>query len=165
VSRAGGRIDRYIGLDLMIGRRGEGGPAFDAAGGLLGMATAGPQGRGLVIPAATIDRIVGKLLETGRIARGWLGLSMRPIALDPAAPSGQKRGLMVMQVAPGGPAAAAGLMPGDIIVELAGVPVDRLRLITELLGEDSSGREIESGVIRAGAPMRVTVTVGERPAS
>ena len=82
VSRAGGQIDRYIGLDLMIGARGEGGPVFDAAGGLLGMATAGPDRRGLVIPAATIDRVIGPLLATGRIARGWLGLGMQPIALD-----------------------------------------------------------------------------------
>src|SRR3954467_5194945 len=125
VSQAGGQIDHHIGLDLMIGARGEGGPVFDAAGGLLGMATAGPHRRGLVIPTATIDRVIGPLLATGRIARGWLGLGMQPIALDDdlATQSGHRRGLMVMQVAPGGPAASAGLMPGDIIVELAGTPV------------------------------------------
>lgn len=171
VSRAGGQIDHYIGLDLMIGARGEGGPVFDAAGGLLGMATAGPDRRGLVIPAATIDRVIGPLLATGRIARGWLGLGMQPIALDgdPATQSGNggagnRRGLMVMQVAPGGPAAAAGLMPGDIIVELAGMPVGRLRRFAHVLGPDSIGRDIELALIRAGAPKRVTVTIGERPA-
>src|SRR5690242_3373567 len=110
VSRVGGQIDRHIGLDLMVGARGEGGPVFDAAGGLLGMATAGPDRRGLVIPAATIDRVIEPLLATGRIARGWLGLGMQPIALDDdlAAQSGKSRGFMVMQVAPGGPAADAG---------------------------------------------------------
>lgn len=165
VSRAGGQIDRYIGLDLMIGARGEGGPVFDAAGGLLGMATAGPDRRGLVIPATTIDRVIGPLLMTGRIARGWLGLGLQPIALDddPATQSGHRRGLMVMQVAPGGPAASAGLMPGDIIVELAGTPFGRLRRIAHLLGPDSIGRDIELGLIRAGAPQRVTVTISERP--
>ena len=166
VSRAGGQIDRYIGLDLTIGVRGEGGPVFDAAGGLLGIAAAGPGGRGLVIPAATIERVIGTLLETGRIARGWLGLSLQPIALgdDPAAHSGHKRGLMVMQVAPNGPAAVAGLLPGDIVVELAGTSVGRLRRIAQLLGNDSIGREIEIALIRAGAPMRATVTIAERPA-
>src|SRR4051794_33869666 len=165
VSRAGGQIDRYIGIDLMIGARGEGGPVFDAAGGLLGMATAGPDRRGLVIPAATIDRVIGPLLATGRIARGWLGLGMQPVALDDDLPnqSGHRRGLMVMQVAPGGPAASAGLMPGDIIVELAGTPVGRLRRIAHLLGPDSIGRDIELGLIRAGALQRVTVKIGERP--
>src|SRR5919199_2707378 len=115
----------------MIGARGEGGPVFEAGGGLLGMATAGPDRRGLVIPAATIDRVIGPLLATGRIARGWLGLGPQPVALDDdlAAQSGNRRGLMVMQVAPGGPAASAGLMPGDIIVDLAGTPVGRLRRI------------------------------------
>src|SRR4051794_173628 len=96
VSRAGGQINRYIGLDLLIGTRSEGGPVFGAAGGLLGMATAGPHRRGLVIPAATIDRVIGPLLTTGRIARGWLGLGMQPIALDDdlATQSGHSRGLM-----------------------------------------------------------------------
>src|SRR3954468_13642361 len=165
VSRAGGPIDRYIGIDLLIGARGEGGPVFDAAGGLLGMATAGPDKRGLVIPTATIDHVIGPLLATGRIARGWLGLSMQPIALDDdlATQSGNRRGLMVMQVAAGGPAAGAGLMPGDIIVELAGTPVGRSRRIAELLGPDSIGRDIELRLIRAGRPKRVTVTIGERP--
>ena len=82
VSRAGGQIDRHIGLDLVIGARGEGGPVFDAAGSLLGISTAGPDRRGLVIPVATIDRVIEPLLATGRIARGWLGLAMQPIALD-----------------------------------------------------------------------------------
>jgi S1-C subfamily serine protease len=91
---------------------------------------------------------------------------MQPIALDddPAAQSCHSRGLMVMQVTPGGPAAEAGLMPGDIIVELAGTPAGRLRRIAQLLGPDSIGRGIELGLIRAGAPKRVTVTIGERPA-
>jgi S1-C subfamily serine protease len=166
ISRAGGQIDRHIGLDLMVGARGEGGPVFDAAGGLLGMATAGPDGRGLVIPAATIDRVLGPLLATGRIARGWLGLGMQPIALDDdlAAQSGNRRGLMVMQVAPGGPAAGAGLIPGDIIVEIAGAPVGRLRRIAQLLGPDSIGGDIELGLIRAGTPKRITLTISERPA-
>ena len=166
VSRAGGQIDHYIGLDLMIGARGEGGPVFDAAGGLLGMAAAGPNRRGLVIPAATIDRGIGPLLATGRIARGWLGLGMQPIALDDdlATQSGHSRGLMVMQVAPGGPAAGAGLMPGDIIVELGGTPIGRLRRIAHLLGPDSIGRDIDLALIRAGTSKRVTLTIGERPA-
>src|SRR3954453_4438182 len=90
---------------------------------------------------------------------------MQPVALDDdlATQSGQRRGLMVMQVASGGPAARAGLMPGDIIVELAGTPVGRFRPIAPLPGHDSFGRDIELGLIRAGAPQRVTLTIGERP--
>jgi S1-C subfamily serine protease len=167
VSRAGGQLDRRIGLDLMIGARSEDGPVFNAAGGLLGMATAGPDRRGLVIPAATIERVIGPLLATGHIARGWLGLGMQPIALDNdlAAQSGKKRGLMVMKVAPGiSPAAGAGLMPGDIIIELAGMPVGRVQHIAHLLGPDSIGHDIELGLMRAGAPKSVMITVGERPA-
>src|SRR5258708_6181375 len=68
-SRRGGRIDRRIGLDLDLSSREEGGPVIDAAGAVLGMSTAGPRGRALVIPASTIDRLLPPLLATGRIPR------------------------------------------------------------------------------------------------
>ena len=72
-SRGGGRIDRRITLDLHLSGGEEGGPVVDAAGALLGMSTAGPRGRALVIPASTVDRILPPLIQTGRVARGWLG--------------------------------------------------------------------------------------------
>jgi len=64
-SSAGGRIDRYIVLDLRLARAEEGGPVLDAAGGRLGITTFGPRAKVLVIPAATIERIVPALLRTG----------------------------------------------------------------------------------------------------
>ena len=71
-SLAGGRIDRRIVLDADLSSGEEGGPVLDAAGGLLGMSTAGPRGRALVIPAATIERVLTPLLATGRSsAVGW----------------------------------------------------------------------------------------------
>src|SRR5205814_8481147 len=103
-SLAGGHINRRISLDFLIGRSEEGGPVLDASGGLLGMSTAGPGGRALVIPAVTIERLLDPLLAKGRIDRGWLGLALHPVTLPEATrtESGQQRGLMVMQVAPDG---------------------------------------------------------------
>src|SRR5271169_2129558 len=78
-SRAGGRIDRRIGLDVRLGRGEEGGPVLDAAGGLLGISTLGPRRRVLVIPTATVERVLEPLLTKGRIARGWRGAAVQPV--------------------------------------------------------------------------------------
>ena len=79
-SQAGGKIDALLRLDVRLGTD-EGGPVLDAGGGLLGMSTAGPRRRALVIPAATIDRVLDPLLAEGRIARGWLGVGLQPVAV------------------------------------------------------------------------------------
>jgi S1-C subfamily serine protease len=76
-SSRGGLIDRRIVLDVRLARREEGGPVFDAAGGCLGMSTFGPRGQVIVIPAATLERVVPQLARDGRIARGWLGVGCR----------------------------------------------------------------------------------------
>src|SRR5713101_3051599 len=79
-SLLGGRIDRRISLDLAISRAEEGGPVVTAAGALLGMSTAGPRGRALVIPATTVERVLDPLLAAGGIDRGWRGLGLHPVA-------------------------------------------------------------------------------------
>src|SRR5262249_28745435 len=78
-SRAGGRIDRRISLDLTLSAREEGGPVLDAAGGVLGISTLGPRGRVLVIPSSTVDGVIEPLLSKGRIERGWLGVTLQPV--------------------------------------------------------------------------------------
>ncbi len=165
-SLLGGRIDRRISLDLAISRAEEGGPVVTAAGGLLGMSTAGPRGRALVIPAATVERILDPLLSAGRIERGWLGVALHPVALPDAAKAehAQDRGLMVMQVAPGGPAEKAGVLAGDILIAVDGAPASRPNAVARQLGPESVGKEIELRLIRAGALLVVAATVTARPA-
>src|SRR5580698_7019435 len=101
-SMAGGRIDTLIRLDARLGAD-EGGPVLDQSGALLGMSTSGPRRRALVIPAATIARVVDPLLEQGHIARGWLGVGLQPVAVPGAlqAATGQARGAMVLQLVAG----------------------------------------------------------------
>jgi len=165
-SRTGGRIDRRISLDLVISRAEEGGPVVAATGGLLGMATAGPRGRALVIPAATVERILDPLLTAGRIDRGWLGVALHPVALPDAAKAehAQDRGLMVMQVAPGGPAAQAGIVAGDILIAVDGAPASHPSAIARQLGSESIGTQIECRLIRAGSLQVVAAAVMARPA-
>jgi S1-C subfamily serine protease len=164
-SFAGGHIDRRISLDFLIGRGEEGGPVVDATGHLLGMSTAGPGGRALVIPAATIERVLDPLLAGARIERGWLGLALHPVALPDAMKTegGPQRGLMVMQVAPDGPCAKAGVLAGDILVTVDGAPASRPREIARRFGPDSIGREVELRIVRSGAPQTLTVTITARP--
>jgi S1-C subfamily serine protease len=165
-SLAGGHIDRRITLDFLIAPAEEGGPVLDAAGNLLGMSTAGPGGRALVIPAATVEQVLDPLLRTGRVDRGWLGVALHPVALPDAVKTeaGQDRGLMVMRVAPGGPAAAAGVLSGDILVAVGGDPASRPRELAGHLGPDSIGKAVELQIVRSGALQKLTATITPRPA-
>jgi S1-C subfamily serine protease len=165
-SQAGGRIDALLRLDVRLGTD-EGGPVLDSGGQLLGMSTAGPRRRALAIPAATIDRVLDPLLVEGRVARGWLGVGLQPVmvpeTLRPAA--GQDSGMMVMSLASGGPAATAGVLPGDILLDLDGTPVRRMRALAAAMGPDQIGKSVALRLLRAGAVQTLAVTIAARPAA
>jgi S1-C subfamily serine protease len=164
-SRAGGRIDRRITLDMAVSRREEGGPVLDAAGGLLGISTLGPRGSVLVIPRSTIDVVLEPLLSKGRVERGWLGVAVQPVLVPEAvqAAAGQSRGLMVMGVSKDGPAAQAAVHVGDILVAIGGESVASSAMVAQRLGPDSVGRQVELRLIRAGQLLALSATVGVRP--
>jgi S1-C subfamily serine protease len=166
-SSHGGLIDRRIVLDVSLARREEGGPVLDAAGAYLGMSTFGPRGQVIAIPTATIERIVPLLLKDGRIARGWLGVALQAVAVPDALreTAGQSSGLMVMSVVEDGPAAQAGIVPGDIILTVDGTSTHRFRNIARLFGPDSIGRKADLRLIRSGAVMTVQTTIAERRAA
>jgi S1-C subfamily serine protease len=166
-SSRGGLIDRRIVLDLRLASREEGGPVLDAAGSCLGMSTFGPRGQVIAIPTATIERIVPLLLENGRIARGWLGVALQPVAVPDALreAAGQSSGLMVMSVVADGPAALAGIVAGDIVLSVDGTSTHRFRKIARHFGSDSIGRKADLRLIRGGAMITVPATIAERPAA
>jgi S1-C subfamily serine protease len=167
VSSRGGRIDRRIILDLHVARSEEGGPVLDANGALLGISTLGPRRQVLVIPAATVERIIPLLQSDGRVARGWLGVAVQPVAVPDALQEkvGQAHGFMVMSAVAEGPAAKAGVVPGDIVVAIDGEPIRRYRKFAARLGPESIGRTIELSVIRGGAVVSVKATITARPAA
>lgn len=166
-SSRGGLIDRRIALDVRLARSEEGGPIFDAAGSCIGMSTFGPRGQVLVIPAATIDRIVPTLLKDGRVARGWLGVALQAVAVPDALREtvDQSSGLMVMSVVENGPAAQAGIVAGDIILSVDGTSTRQFRKIARHFGSENIGRKAELRVIRSGAVITVKTTIAERPAA
>ena len=166
-SMAGGRIDRLIGLDARLSGQEEGGPVLDAAGRLLGMSTLGPRRRVLVIPAVTVNRVLAPLLAEGQVARGWLGLGLQPVSIPAAwqAPAGMDAGLMVISLVAQGAAEMAGVLPGDILLAVDGVPAPHPRAVAKALGATSVGKTVTLRLLRGGAPMDLGATVAASPAA
>ncbi|MBZ9742265.1 MULTISPECIES: S1C family serine protease [unclassified Mesorhizobium] len=158
-SMRGGTIDRRINLAVGTGGRFEGGPVLDAKGALIGMLLFGPRGRALVMPYETIERAVATLREKGHVARGYLGAGLHPVRDRDA------KGAMVMSLDDNGPAKAAGLSLGDIIVAWNGEAVHGPRELIRKLGPDSAGVSVTLGVVRGGEQRDVRLTVGEKPLS
>src|SRR5882724_700166 len=164
-SMAGGRIDRHVVLDIELSRAEEGGPVLDASGKRLGISTFGPRGRVLVIPSSTVTRAVEQLAAHGRVARGWLGVGLQPVAVPEALreQAGEDAGAMVMSIAPQSPAAKAGLVAGDIVLTVNGMPARRLRRLAATLSE--IGRTAELRVARGGTVLSLKAAIEARPAA
>ncbi|MER8866778.1 S1C family serine protease [Mesorhizobium sp. M0751] len=158
-SMRGGTIDRRINLAVNAGGRFEGGPVLDAKGGLIGMLLFGPRRRALVMPYETIERAVTTLREKGHVARGYLGAGLHPVR------NGDTQGAMVMSLDDNGPAKAAGLSLGDIIVSWNAETVHGPRELIRKLGPDSAGALVTLGVVRGGENREVSLTIGEKPLS
>jgi S1-C subfamily serine protease len=164
-SRGGGRIDQRIALDIRLQRTEEGGPVLDAAGALIGMSTLGRPGEVLAIPTATLERIVPQLLANGRVARGWLGVALRPVAVPDALveQAGQRVAMMVMSLAEQGPAANAGVTAGDLLLTIDGIALRDMRQLLARLSEDNVGKSVELRLIRGGHIIKLDTQIGTRP--
>lgn len=168
-SQCGGRIDQLIRLDLDLGHAAEGGPVFDARGGLIGMSTFGPRNQVLVIPHATISRVVRQLAAHGRVARGWLGVGVQPVMIPGEADKGDDKGgvgasgLMVMSVADRSPALGI-IMQGDILVSAGTSRLPTPRALFALLGEQAIGQSLPLVVLRGGTSIECRVEIAARPA-
>lgn len=167
-SMAGGTIDRLIRLELRLSSRAEGGPVVTASGALVGFSTFGPRRRVLVIPAGTVRRMI-PLLVHGSAPRGWLGVGLQPVglpaalqaALQPGA--GRETGLMVMSLAPDGPAEQAGVLPGDILLDVSGVAAPTPRAVARAMVGAIMGQPVPLRLLRGGAPIELSVTPSARP--
>ena len=155
-SLRGGEIDVRVELDVRLRHNHQGGLVLDATGDAIGMAVLGPR-RCLVIPTATIERVAGRLETHGRIAQGYLGVGLQPVKLDDGI------GAMVMNVDRSGPSSAAGMRQGDVIVGWNDTRLSGVRSLLQALGPDSVGSAVDVTVRRAGEPVRLKLTIGERP--
>jgi S1-C subfamily serine protease len=161
-SSHGGKIDAELRFDLRLAMTAEGGALVTAGGELIGMAVHGPRRRVLAIPAATISRVVQTIKDKGHVARGYLGVSLQSVPLPHRDGEQRRRAAMVVTIDPAGPAQAAGLLQGDILVAMDGEPVSGVRGIYQRLGPDSVGRKIAVELVRAGVPTTTQVTIAAR---
>jgi serine protease DegQ len=142
-----------------------GGAFLSTGGGLIGVPTAAAiRGLGVVIPASIAWKTAATLLEHGGLKRGYLGIAGQPVRLPDAQQSeGREDALLIVGVTSGSPAAAAGLMVGDIIMLFDGHPVESPEDLLDLLLGDRVGRSVPLRILRGGAAIDVAVTVTERP--
>lgn len=159
-------IDEVIRTSAPMHEGFAGGAFVDTGGALLGVATsAAIRGLGVVIPTAIAWKTAATVLEHGRLNRGYLGLAGQPVALPEHQREGDRsQALLVVAVTSGGPAAAAGLLVGDVILAFAGRPVESPEDLLDALLTESPGRNASIRALRGGTPIDMTVTVGERPA-
>jgi len=166
-TRRGGMLERFIQVDAVLYPGFSGGPLVDASGNVLGMVTSGLGfgGPSIAIPWSLTAQVAETIGKHGKVPRGYLGVGSQPITLSSAAKDlagGQERGLLVVQVADGGPAAAAGFLQGDILVRLDGNGVSNADDLQSLLSPDRVGTQVTAGVVRGGELKDLTVTVGSR---
>ncbi|MEP7380921.1 MAG: trypsin-like peptidase domain-containing protein [Gemmatimonadota bacterium] len=163
----GGRIDQFIRLDVAIYDGFSGGATVDAAGRLLGINSSGlARASAMTIPLATVERVAEQLLASGRVRRGYIGLGVQPVRLPAGVVSqhelSRNVGLMVVSIEEGGPAHAAGISLGDVVVACEGTPVSDPSELLGALSGDRIGSPVPLRVLRGGTPADVVVTVGER---
>jgi serine protease Do len=159
----------FIQTDASINPGNSGGALVDAKGRLIGINqsivsnTGGNLGVGLAVPVNLAKHVLASLISDGTVRRGHLGVHLQSLTPELAKAFDLEKpvGALIGNVAPGSPAARAGIEPGDVILEFDSQPVegaDDLRLIVSKTKPDT---EVEAVILRNGAKSSLTIRVGE----
>ena len=163
----------FIQTDAAINPGNSGGALVDAQGNLLGINTAifsrsgGSQGIGFAIPVKLALDVMRSIVERGQVVRGWLGLEVQALTPELSESFGllDSPGILVAGVYRDGPAAKAGLKPGDVILKIANEDALDGRTSMNQVALMMPGHEIKLHVLRNGKPQELTATIGVRPPS
>jgi serine protease Do len=167
-----GPYDDFIQTDAPINRGNSGGPMFNMNGEIIGINTAifspsgGSVGIGFAIPSNLAKPVIDQLLAPGHKARrGWLGVRIQGVTDDIAESLnlGKARGALVASVTPDGPAAKGGIMPGDVITEFDGKPIDEMRKLPRDVADTPIDKSVPVTLIRNGKEIVKTIKVAEMP--
>ncbi|HVW20763.1 MAG TPA: Do family serine endopeptidase [Opitutaceae bacterium] len=163
--------ENFIQTDAAINLGNSGGALLDAKGRLVGINSAiispsrGSIGIGFAIPVNLAATVMRSLIATGRVSRGFLGVSTLNLDPDVAAQAGLAKdtpGAIVKEVTPKSPAAAAGLQRSDIILGLNDKPVSDIESLHYLIGQMLPGAKITLKIVRDGKPMTLTATLASQ---
>lgn len=163
-----GPYDNFIQTDAAINRGNSGGPLFNMNGEVIGINTAiispsgGSIGLGFSIPSELAQKVIKQLLEFGETRRGWLGVQISTVTPEIAESLGMEEamGALVGDVVPHGPAAAAKLRPGDVILKFDGRDVERMKDLPRIVADTEVGKRVHVIVLRQGKQVDLTVEVG-----
>jgi serine protease Do len=163
-----GPYDNFIQTDAAINRGNSGGPLFDMHGNVVGINTAiispsgGSIGIGFSIPAFTATRVIDQLREFGETRRGWLGVRIQEVTDEIAESLGMDaaKGALVAGVDEKGPAKAAGILPGDVIISFDGKDVPEMRELPRIVAATEIGKAVGVVVMRRGEEVDLEVAVG-----
>lgn len=166
-----GPFDDFLQIDAPINRGNSGGPLFDLSGRIIGINTAifspngGNVGIGFAIPSELASSVIDQLRTSGRVERGWLGVSIQQINEELAKGLGfdGDTGALVASVVPKSPAAKAGLKPGDVIVGIDGADVSQLKELTRRVADVKPNEVVVLTIWRNGERKTLDVSVGESP--
>jgi serine protease Do len=169
--QGGGAYDRYIQTDASINQGNSGGPLFDLNGNVIGVNTAifsptgGNVGVGFAIPAELVKPVVDQLRNTGKVRRGYLGVQIQNMTPAIAASLGlpKDRGEIIAAVEPNGPARAAGLQQGDVVMKVNGIEVTPDNSLSYIVANTPIGSKVPVEVVRGGKRLTLTAGIGERP--
>ena len=166
-----GPYDDFIQTDASINPGNSGGPLLNINGEVVGINSAifsrsgGSIGIGFAIPINLARHIVDELRGSGKVVRGWLGVSIQDVtpALAQSFGLDHPHGALVVEVEPDGPAAKAGLERGDVIIAYNGAPIEESHQLPAMVADMPIGKSAELTILRNGREHTLTVTVAEQP--
>jgi len=161
----------FIQTDAAINPENSGGPLVNIKGELIGINTAifsrtgGYQGIGFAVPSNMVRLVMDQLIQKGKVTRGWIGVSIQELTPELAQQFGLKKskGALVSDVVKDSPAAKAGIVRGDIIVEFNGKEVKDVSSLRNLVAQSKAGSAITLKILRGGKEVTVQVNIVELP--
>jgi serine protease DegQ len=164
-------FENFIQTDAAINPGNSGGALVDMAGNLLGINTAiysrtgGSLGIGFAIPVNTAIQVMEGLIRDGQVVRGWIGVEPRDLTPEIAQTLNLpiKQGVLITGVLYSGPASAAGMRPGDVVVKIAGAPVANTSQLLNAVAALKPQATAVVSVLRGDATLDLDVTVAQRP--
>jgi serine protease DegQ len=164
-------FENFIQTDAAINPGNSGGALVDVNGQLMGINTAiysrsgGSMGIGFAIPVSTAKQVLEGIVKEGAVRRGWIGVEPADLSPDLVETFGVKthHGVLITGVQQDGPAAQAGIRPGDVITDVGGKPVANVSELLTTVAALKPGTAAPIKVQRRGADVQVTVTPGLRP--